>query len=147
MSKKNVVIEKFQCACRLRQIRENAGLTQENFSEILGISLSAYKKVESGENQVSISCLRNLHNEMNVSADYVLFGKNQNMEGAWETVLNCTEVDKMLLMLRLMMYFTNLKKSIFPLKEDQLVKYDEVDHLVKSIKMFEENNGKEDINC
>ena len=38
-----------QSACRLRQIRENADLTQEQFSEILGISVSAYKKVESGE--------------------------------------------------------------------------------------------------
>lgn len=113
MSKKDIVIEKFQAACRLRQIRENAGLTQEKFSEILDISLSAYKKVESGENHVSISCLRNLHTEMNVSADYVLFGNNQNMEGVWEILLNCTEEDKLHLMLRLIMYFTHLKKSSF----------------------------------
>jgi len=50
MSKKDTLGERLQSACRLRQIRENAKLTQEQFAEILGISVSAYKKVESGEN-------------------------------------------------------------------------------------------------
>ena len=77
MSKKDTVVERMQSAFRLRQIRENAGLTQEQFSEILEISLSAYKKVESGENQVSLSSLRKLYKEMSVSVDFILFGKNQ----------------------------------------------------------------------
>ena len=50
MSKKDTLGERLQSACRSRQIRENAKLTQEQFAEILGISVSAYKKVESGEN-------------------------------------------------------------------------------------------------
>ena len=57
MNKRNTLGERMQSACRLRQIRENADLTQEQFSEILGISVSAYKKVESGENQVKLSPL------------------------------------------------------------------------------------------
>ena len=61
MNKRYTLGERMQSACRLRQIRENADLTQEQFSEILGISVSAYKKVESGENQVSIASLSNLY--------------------------------------------------------------------------------------
>lgn len=77
MNKRYTLGERMQSACRLRQIRENADLTQEQFSEILGISVSAYKKVESGENQVSIASLSNLYKKMNVSTDYILFGKRK----------------------------------------------------------------------
>lgn len=119
MSKKDTLEERIQSAYRLRQIRENAGLTQEQFAEILGISVSAYKKVESGENNVSLSSLRSLYKEMNVSADFVLFGKTQSIDDTWEEILNCSETDKLFLMLRLIMYFTKTKKGIYPLAEEQ----------------------------
>ena len=119
MSKKDTSEERMLSAFRLRQIREQAGLTQEQFAEILDITLSAYKKVESGENQVSISSLRKLYEEMKVSADFVLFGKQQCLDEAWEAILNCSETDKMFLFLRLLGYFTKAKKGTFPLKKDQ----------------------------
>lgn len=139
MGKKDTCAERKQSACRLRHIRENAGLTQEQFSEILGISLSAYKKVESGENQVSLSSLRKLYNEMNVSADFVLFGKSQNMDETWEMILNCTEEDKLYLMLRLLTYFTKTKKNTFPLKDEQL---EEDNEIVKILNRLQ-NDGED----
>ncbi len=119
MKSEENLIERMQSASRLREIRENADLTQEQFSEILGISLSAYKKVESGENNVSLSCVKKLYEELGVSADYVLFGEKVSFEKTWESVLNCSETDKMFLLLRLLAYFTDVKKGIFPLKEGQ----------------------------
>ena len=42
-------MEKLEAAKRLHQVRKNLGITQQKFAEILDISLSAYKKIESGE--------------------------------------------------------------------------------------------------
>lgn len=64
-------------ASRIRQIRLDSGLSQERFSEMLGISVSAYKKIEYGQNQVSLHILRKLWYVFHVSADYLLFGVNE----------------------------------------------------------------------
>ena len=58
MSKMYTEKEKMESALRLRRVREDADLSQEEFAEILGISASAYKKVERGENHVSLPCLK-----------------------------------------------------------------------------------------
>lgn len=136
MSKKDTVAERKQSAVRVRQIRENAGLTQEQFSEILGISLSAYKKVESGENHVSLSCLKKLYKEMNVSTDFILFGKKQSLDDTWETILNCSETDKLFLLLRLLAYFTKNKKGTFLLKEEQSEEDKEILQLMNRLQKY-----------
>lgn len=139
MGKKDTAAERMQSAFRVRQIRENAGLTQEQFSEILGISLSAYKKVESGENQVSLSSLKKLHKEMNVSVDFILFGKNQSLDDTWVTILNCSETDKLFLLLRLLVYFTRNKKGIFLLKEEQSEEDKEILQLLHRLQKYGED--------
>ena len=60
MRRKDDVAAKKEIAARLREIRSGLGMTKEQFSEILELSVSAYKKIESGENQISIECLRKL---------------------------------------------------------------------------------------
>ena len=143
MRKSDTLRERMQSACRLRQIREHAGLTQEEFAEILDISLSAYKKVECGENQVSIASLRNLYNKMHVSADYVLFGKKQDLDEVWTEILNCSEADKMLMFVRLLVYFTKMKKEIFPLMEEYSKGEEEILQLIKKLRMTEKSYDEE----
>ncbi len=138
MGKKDTWGERIESACRLRQIRESAGLTQEQFAEILGISVSAYKKVESGENQVSLSSLRNLYQKMQVSTDYVLFGKQQNIDEVWKDVLNCSESDKMFILMRLLVYFTKIKKGVFSLKDEKSREEQELLQLIQRL----QNGGK-----
>lgn len=133
MSKSDTLGERIQSAGRLRQIRENSGMTQEQFAEVLGISVSAYKKVESGENQISISSLRKLYYEMQVSADYVLFGRKQDLSEVWKSILNCTEEDKMLMFMRLMVYFTDAKKEAFPRKDKYSKEEEEILSLMKRL--------------
>lgn len=134
MSKKDISEEKVKSAFRLREIRENAHLTQEQFSEILGISLSGYKKVESGENQVSLECLKRLHEEMNISSDYILYGKTSGMDETWKAILNCSEADKIFLLGRLMLYFSETKKGTYSVKEKQ-TDYDKI--ISQMMKMLE----------
>lgn len=138
MSKSDTWGERMQSACRLRQIRKNAGLTQEQFAEVLGISVSAYKKVESGENQVSLYSLRNLYNKMSVSADYVLFGKKQDLNEVWKEILNCSEADKMIMFVRLLVYFIEMKKGVFPFKEEYSNEEKEILQVIKRL----QNDGK-----
>ena len=123
-----------EIAARIREIRKCAGLTQEEFAELLDISISAYKKVESGDNQASIDCLRNIKKKLNVSADYILFGKHEDAEAVWTQVLNCSSPDKALILARLFNYFVNVKDEKYISKEKQAA-YDE--HLLEFIKEFE----------
>lgn len=144
MRKKDMLSERLQSAYRLRQIRESANLTQEHFAEILGISVSAYKKVESGENQISVSCLRNLQREMNISSDFILFGKNPDMNEAWKCILNCTEVDKLFILLRLITYFSKMKPPVFPLKLENLENDKEILHIIRELQNMENLDATQD---
>lgn len=108
--------EKREMAMRLRQIRTEAGLTQEKMAERLALSVSAYKKIETSENQISVAVLRKLEREFKVSCDYILFGKEQDLGETWKMVVHCSEEDKLLLFLRLYEYFSKLNKR----KQDQV---------------------------
>ena len=116
---KEFIKDKLDTAVRIRQIRENAGLTQEAFAEILGISLSGYKKIENAENQISLNGLRRLKRELHVSTDYILLGEDENLDVEWDRIMCYTDSDKMLLMLRLLLYFTKAKDSTFYLRNKQ----------------------------
>lgn len=122
--------DRMELTKRLRQIRTNLGMTQEKFAELFDISLTAYKKIETGENQITLDEMRVLHKKLNVSADYLLFGKRPEWEGAWETVENCSESDKMRLMLRLLAYFMLVKKEKYT--PEEVLK--EIDDMIASLK-------------
>ncbi len=137
--KEDFLKDRLDAAARIRQIREEAGLTQEQFAEILEISVSAYKKIESAENQISLNGLRQLGRKMQVSADYVLFGKNESPDVAWEMIQNCSESDKMYLLIKLLIYFTRIKKSALYVKDKQ----EEFDKVIFKV-MDEIQNLKKD---
>ena len=64
---------------RIKKIRENMGMTKESFAKQLGISGQYLGLIEHGKNCLSIEKLKILCDFTNLSADYILFGKNQNM--------------------------------------------------------------------
>ncbi|MFS5861441.1 helix-turn-helix transcriptional regulator [Streptococcus agalactiae] len=57
---------------RIRDIREDHDLTQQNVSDYLSITRSAYAKIERGEHTLSAEMLIQLSNLYNVSTDYLL---------------------------------------------------------------------------
>ena len=105
--------DRIALARRIHQLRLDCQKTQEQFAEILGISVSALKKIESGENQISVEGLRRLESKLHVSADYIIFGKKTDAEKLWKDILNCSEDDKFFIMMRLIYYFTNIKHTTF----------------------------------
>lgn len=124
MRRSENVTQKQEIAARLREIRKNSGLTQEKFAEILELSLSAYKKIESAENQISIDSLRKIEEQLKVSSDYVLFGKREDVDKIWKAILNSSECDKMVTLFRLLNYFTAVKETRYVTQEEQSI-YDE----------------------
>lgn len=71
--------QRITTAARLKKIRKSMGMSQDRFAEYLDISLSAYKKIESGENSVSSYVLYKLVG-VGISADYLLTGKRNNVD-------------------------------------------------------------------
>lgn len=57
---------------RLRDLREDADLSQENLAKLLNMSQSGYSKYETGENDVPTKILIALARYYNTSVDYLL---------------------------------------------------------------------------
>ena len=57
---------------RLRDLREDADLSQTQLAAHLGMSQTGYSKYETGENDISTQILLKLADFYNVSVDYLL---------------------------------------------------------------------------
>ena len=110
MQNKKIKQENIESGRRVKEIRELRGKTQEEFAEELCISTSALKKIESGENGVSNNILRRLI-KMDVSSDYILEGKRQNLEKLLFEVENSTAEDKLSLLIKLVVGYANVNKQ------------------------------------
>ena len=60
---------------RISQQRRNLHLTQEQLAEQMGISLQSISCIELGKKAIRPENLANLCKSLNVSADYILYGK------------------------------------------------------------------------
>lgn len=58
----------------IKRLRENAGMTQESLSELLGLGVKHISAIECGAAGVSIPTLIKLCSLLSVSADRILFG-------------------------------------------------------------------------
>ena len=65
---------------RLRGIRENMHMTREQFSEKIDITDSFLGQIERGERSLSVKTLKKVVKYAGVSADYLLFGNQNNNE-------------------------------------------------------------------
>ncbi len=57
---------------RIRNLREDADLTQKELAEKLGMSQTGYSKYETGENDIPTAILIKLREIYGVSIDYIL---------------------------------------------------------------------------
>ena len=64
---------------RLQELRKRAGYSQEQVAEMLGISRQAISKWESGQGNPEIDNVVKLTEIYNVSADYILLGRENNI--------------------------------------------------------------------
>lgn len=98
---------KKEIAGRLKELRLNLKYTQEQFAEFLDISVQLYKKMESGENNISIATLHKMKNKLDFSVDYLLFGEKDDQEAVWNRVVALDDSAKEKLFLRLFWLLTS----------------------------------------
>ena len=62
---------------RLRQRRQDLGLTREKMAELADIGTGYYGQLEVGTSQMSIDTLIKLSRSMHLSMEYILFGEGE----------------------------------------------------------------------
>ena len=75
---------------RIRKAREMNGFTQENVAKMIGVNTPHISDMERGQTGVSIGTIIALCNALDVTAEYLLFGKD---------VSHSSNFDKMLIQL------------------------------------------------
>lgn len=59
---------------RIRELRKERGLTQEQLAELAEISVDFLSLVETGRNSMKAQILAKIATSLNISSDYILFG-------------------------------------------------------------------------
>jgi len=76
-------------ADRLRQARENLGLSQETVAQLIGVTADTYQHWETGEKEPRANRLVNLAGVLRVSAYWILDGG----DGEFSIVQDCSATD------------------------------------------------------
>ncbi|MCI8336231.1 MAG: helix-turn-helix transcriptional regulator [Peptococcaceae bacterium] len=71
---KNRKVINIQVGKAIKDLREAAGLTQEQFAELISMSTKNVSSVERGRVGISLSTLKHICEKLNVSSDRILFG-------------------------------------------------------------------------
>lgn len=98
-------IVKRENGIRLRKLREALGYTQERMAEALDVSVTLYKKMESGSYNISVKTLRKIKGFTGISIDYLMFGEQKVYEEIWMQLQSAEHFTKLKLMFRLIAYF------------------------------------------
>jgi len=97
---------------RIKELRERKGMKQEEISEVLGISLDGYRKIERGRNGAKIDTLIYLADFFKTSLDFLVGGiePKSELDSLFEN-RNAGEKQFILAMVRDMMKNLDLVKE------------------------------------
>lgn len=62
---------------RIKARRKAFGYTQENFSELIGLTYSSYVKIENAFQNPSLETLMKISKQLDLSLDYIVFGTEE----------------------------------------------------------------------
>lgn len=123
-------IDKKAPASRIKKIREDANMTQEQMCALLDKALRTYQKIENGDNNVSISVLQGLKENLGVSSDYILYGDKPDYATVWSSVQSCSEEDKMLIFIQLVRHFIQKKTPQIMAQQSSLAQNTAIQQMV-----------------
>lgn len=72
---------------RIANIRKKRGFTQEKLAELANISIQFLSDIENDKKSMTITTVKNLAKCLNVSTDYIIFGKS-NSEQSIQSMLS-----------------------------------------------------------
>lgn len=131
---------------RIKKVRKQHGYTQEKMAEMLSISLSAYKKIESSENNISLKGLTILKEKFDISTDYILYGECGQYKECWHLFNNCTEGEKLKLFIRMLLYFSDEAKTHFVFNDMEEIEVDDLLNIVLASKRITRDKNYNNIN-
>ena len=67
----------YEIGKRVRKIRLQKGISQEQFGELIGIKKAAVSKIENGDNSLSSSNLISICKQFNINEEWLLYGKGE----------------------------------------------------------------------
>ena len=85
--------QRIEIGQRLRQRRQELGLTRERMSELADIGTGYYGQLEVGTSQMSVDTLIKLSRSMHLPMEYILFGagyERGDASGVIELLRRCT---------------------------------------------------------
>lgn len=122
MNKKNYTNEDIERGRRLKAVREMNNLTQEDLAGVLNVSVSMVKKLESGENNITLTGLKKLKDKLGVSSDFILFGDpNDNKHEAY-SIKSASKEDKVKILIYILSHFCGIESEKCEEIIDELVK-------------------------
>lgn len=77
---------------RLREIRENLGISQERFAEAMGLSVSHYRKLETGVYSLTIERILILNHIYHVDPTYLIIGIQEESD-LLKLIANCSKFE------------------------------------------------------
>ena len=72
----------YNIGSNIRIARKRANMTQEELSERVGITPQYLSDIERGLVGPSVTTLKKICTNLNISSDFILFGENQDADGA-----------------------------------------------------------------
>jgi len=64
-------------AGRIKERRESLGYTQEQFAEVIELSLSSYTKIENAFQKPALDTFIRIGDNLDISLDYMVYGENR----------------------------------------------------------------------
>lgn len=98
---------KKEVAKRLKGMRNDLDMTQEDFAEMIDVSIQTYKNMERGQGNISINTLKKMKRKLNFSTDYLLFAETSSLDSVWNSVLTLDGMDKQILLFCLLQEVTS----------------------------------------
>ena len=99
---------------KIKSVRKSMGKTQEEFAEMLGVSISTYKKMEGKKTLPSVETLFRLRDITGRPMDYFIIEPTGDADESWTIIQTCDDISKLDLFARLVTYFGGGKtKEIF----------------------------------
>lgn len=86
--------ENNEIGLRIRHQRECQRLSREKLAEMSGISTQFLADIETGKKGMTVSTLKKICDSLNVTADYLIYGKNENNHFNFEAIFSSVDKEK-----------------------------------------------------
>lgn len=103
---------------RIKKLREEKGITQEQLAEMLSIGTNMVSCYERGVHVPSNRIIALMCKYFSVSSDYLLYGVSESAEDILEMIKRTSDAEKMRVLFRLLFYFTQGKSHSLSVNAD-----------------------------